>query len=275
MKIRQDNRHAGVANSVPAKRGDPAGTHGGTAQPARRDAFGQTTARPGTAVHQRDHDDIAQWVQRLRQHIRSTYTESTYALVAAVDAKDPYTRAHSVTVACYAEAISRQLELPARTIKTVRAAALLHDIGKIGVPDAILTKPGPLDEEEFRLIRRHPETAVEILGHVSFLREEKELILHHHERFDGNGYPGGLARERIPLGARILAVADALETMLSARSYKAPYSMEQVRRELIAGAGSQFDPNVVDATLRWFDQLPHDLKGSEPSPSESEVAVGH
>ena len=275
MKIRQDNQQAGVANHVPTEGGESTGAHGRTAQPPRCDAFGHAAARPGSAAFPRSHDDITQWVQRLRQHSRSTYTESTHALVAAVDAKDPYARVHSITVARYAEAISRQLQLPARTIETVRSAALLHDIGKIGVPDAILTKPGPLDEEEFRLIRRHPETAVEILGQVSFLREEKDLILHHHERFDGGGYPGGLARERIPLGARILAVADALETMLSARSYKASYSMERVRRELIAGAGSQFDPNVVDATLRWLDQLPQGLKGSEPSPSECGVVEVH
>ncbi|MGD2107845.1 MAG: HD-GYP domain-containing protein [Phycisphaerae bacterium] len=189
--------------------------------------------------------------------------ESTQALVAAVDARDPYTRAHSVTVAAYADAIARHMNIPARTITTIRAAGLLHDIGKIGVPDAILTKPGPLDDAEFALMKRHPQTAVDILGHVSFLREERPLILHHHERFDGNGYPAGLSKERIPLGARVLAVADALETMLSARSYKAPFAVGRVRDELVSGAGSQFDPNVVDATLRWLDETPTDLTASD------------
>lgn len=221
-----------------------------------------TQTRASTA-HQRNHDEVARWVQRLRQHIRSTYMESTQALVAAVDARDPYTRAHSVTVAAYADAIARHMNIPARTITTIRAAGLLHDIGKIGVPDAILTKPGPLDDAEFALMKRHPQTAVDILGHVSFLREERPLILHHHERFDGNGYPAGLSKERIPLGARVLAVADALETMLSARSYKAPFAVGRVRDELVSGAGSQFDPNVVDATLRWLDETPTDLTASD------------
>lgn len=254
MAARQYKKQTGVQPNDPGRGRSTAASPKRLGQPESIEAAKLTTQarRPGPEA--RSHEEIARWVQRLRQHIRSTYIESTQALVAAVDARDPYTRAHSVTVASYAEAIGRQMRLPARTIKTVAAAALLHDIGKIGVPDAILTKPGPLDEAEFTLIKRHPQTAVEILGHVSFLREERPLILHHHERFDGTGYPSGLARARIPLGARILAVADALETMLSERSYKAPYSMKKVRSELIAGAGSQFDPNVVDATLRWLDE---------------------
>ncbi len=259
MSIARKKQDARALCTEPNRCEQPAASRKGFAAQNSVASTRGTAGPQRSTPNERTQDEITRWVQRLRQHIRSTYIESTRALVAAVDAKDPYTHAHSVTVASYAEAIGRQMELPARTIETVRAAALLHDIGKIGVPDAILTKPGPLDEAEFTLVMRHPEKALEILGHVSFLREERPLILHHHEHFDGTGYPAGLAGERIPLGARILAVADALETMLSARSYKGPYSMKQVRNELIAGAGSQFDPDVVDATLRWLDETEHTM----------------
>ena len=195
----------------------------------------------------------------LRHHLRSAYVESTRALVAAVEAKDPHTQAHSLAVATYAEAIGMRMRLPMRMIETVRAAALLHDVGKIGVPDAILTKPGPLTDQEFDIVKRHPETALEILGHVSFLSEERPLILHHHERYDGRGYPAGLAGDRIPIGARILAVADALDTMFAPRTYKRPYDVDRVRTELAAGAGHQFDPAVADVTLRWLAETPCDF----------------
>lgn len=271
MGEKQERPAARIPHTEPERCGHPVVSRKGPAGQASVSTAALAAGRQRSTPNERTQDEIARWVQRLRQHIRSTYIESTRALVAAVDAKDPYTHAHSVTVASYAEAIGRQMELPARTIKTVQAAALLHDIGKIGVPDAILTKPGPLDEAELTLVMRHPETALEILGHVSYLREERPLILHHHERFDGTGYPAGLARERIPLGARILAVADALETMLSERSYKVPYSMSQVRRELITGAGSQFDPNVVDATLRWLHDSENDAVAPDPAGSTAAV----
>lgn len=204
-------------------------------------------------------EDASRWVERIHRHLRSTYVESTQALVAAVEAKDPFTRAHSLTVAGYAETIARRMRLPVRMVENLRAAALLHDVGKIGVPDAILTKPGPLTNEEFNVIKRHPETALEILSHVSFLTDERPLILHHHERYDGKGYPTGLVGRFIPIGARILAVADALDTMFSARTYKQPYSIGQVRAELQAGAGRQFDPAVIDVALKWLTEAPDDF----------------
>ncbi len=204
-------------------------------------------------------EDVSRWVDRLRRHLRSTYVESTQALVAAVEAKDPYTRTHSQTVATYAEAIAGRMGFSPRMIKTVRAAALLHDVGKIGVPDAILTKPGPLTDEEFNIIKRHPETALEILSPVSFLSDERPLILHHHERYDGRGYPSGIGGHDIPIGARILAVADALDTMFSARTYKQAYALDRVQAELRGGAGRQFDPAVVDVLLDWLRKTPNDF----------------
>ena len=187
---------------------------------------------------------------------QATDVESTRAMVAAVDARDPYTRVHSVSVAAYAVAIGRRMGLSAAAVESLRKAALLHDVGKIGVPDAILTKPGPLTADEFNTVKRHPEIAIEILGHLSVLADQLPSILHHHERYDGRGYPAGLRGEGIPIGARILAVADALDTMFSQRTYKAAYNVDQVRAELIAGSGRQFDPAVIQATLALLDEQP-------------------
>ncbi len=192
----------------------------------------------------------------VRLRLQGMDAESTRAMVAAIDARDPYTRVHSVSVAAYAEAIGRRMGLSAPVLASLRKAALLHDIGKIGVPDAILTKPGPLTADEYDTVKRHPEIAIEILGHLSFLEEQLPLILHHHERYDGRGYPSGLVGERIPIGARILAVADALDTMFSPRTYKPAYQLDQVRAELIAGSGRQFDPAVIQATLALLDEQP-------------------
>lgn len=209
---------------------------------------------------------VSHWIGRLKLHLHAAYMESTRALVAAVEAKDPYTQSHSLKVAAYAEAIGRRLQLPRRTLKALHAAALLHDVGKIGIPDAILAKCGPLTAEEFTIMKRHPEMALDILTHVSFLRDERPMILHHHERFDGSGYPAQIAGDQIPIGARILAVADAIDTMLSRRTYKEPFSPERVRSELAKGRGSQFDPAVVDATLGWLDERPNDLLTGEDAP---------
>lgn len=217
------------------------------AQPSRED------------VQRFNPQNINHWMRRVRQQLRCTYLESTRALVAAVEAKDPYTRAHSLTVSGHAEAIGRRMRLPTSLIESVRVAALLHDVGKIGVPDAILTKPGPLTAEEFEVIKRHPGTALDILGHVSFLAEERPMILHHHERFDGKGYPTGLAGNRIPVGARVLAMADALDAMLSSRSYKPAFEVERVRAEVVAGAGRQFDPAVAEVTLDWLGEASADF----------------
>ncbi|MCH8149717.1 MAG: HD domain-containing protein, partial [Planctomycetes bacterium] len=175
-----------------------------------------------------------QWLDCFRRRLNDSYVESIRALVAAVEAKDPFTREHSATVATYAEAMARRMKLKPSEIDTIRAAALLHDVGKIGVPDALLTKPGPLTDDEYDVVKRHPETALSILGHITFLAAERPLILHHHERFDGDGYPDGLVGEQIPLGARVLAVADAIDAMFSPRSYKPAFDKQQVRDELMA-----------------------------------------
>ena len=200
--------------------------------------------------------DEASWIHGIRQHLRYSYLETTRALVAAIEARDPYTKDHSVIVSHYAEIIAKRMKLQGSLCRTIRAAALLHDVGKIGIPDAILTKPGPLTDDEFEIIKRHPQTGLDILEHVSFLAEERPLILHHHERFDGRGYPAGLKGEEIPIGARVLAVADAIDAMLSPRTYKPAFSTDRVLDELRKGAGSQFDPRVTEKALQWLEHKP-------------------
>lgn len=215
---------------------------------------------------------VNQALKRVHEQLHCTHVESTRALVAAVEAKDPYTRAHSLTVAHYAEQIARRLRVSPALLKPLRVAALLHDIGKIGVPDAVLTKPGALTDEEYELIKRHPETAVQILEHVSYLADELPLILHHHERYDGRGYPGGLSGDHIPLGARILAMADSVDAMASPRSYKPAYDVQRVKAEVARGRGTQFDPAVADATLQWLEENPDVLRCSEAPPAPPALA---
>ncbi len=200
--------------------------------------------------------EVSNWLQLSKQQLRRGYLESTHALIAAVEAKEPMTRAHAQVVSRYCEEIARRMELPAAQIRAVKTAGLLHDIGKIGVPDAILQKPGALTPSEFEIIKHHPATAVNILQHASFLQAEIPMILHHHERFDGGGYPAGLAGDAIPLGARIVCVGDALDAMHSARSYKAGFGLDYIRAELKRCAGSHFDPEVAEVTADWIDSHP-------------------
>lgn len=187
-------------------------------------------------------------------HVRQD--DSIRALVAAVEAKDPYTRTHSHTVADYCDVFAERMGVATSARRTLHVAALLHDVGKIAVPDAILSKPSRLTTGEFEVMKRHPQTAIEILGHIRSLQDVKPIILHHHERFDGTGYPCGLRGNDIPLGSRILAVADAIDTMLSPRVYKEPFPLVRVRRELKINAGRQFDPSITNMALRWLDESP-------------------
>ncbi|UCE97198.1 MAG: diguanylate cyclase [Dehalococcoidia bacterium] len=169
-----------------------------------------------------------------------------YALAATVDAKDSYTYGHSKKVSEYAVALSENLKIPQDKLNNIRAASLLHDIGKVGVPDSILNKKEPLTDEEWNPIRGHPKLGVEILRHVMDLAHCLPAILHHHEHYDGSGYPSGLKGDKIPLEARILSVADSYDAMTSPRPYREQLSMEDAVKELKRCAGKQFDPEIVD-----------------------------
>ena len=186
---------------------------------------------------------------RLYADLEKTFLGTIGALAAAVDAKDPYTFGHSNEVTLHAVAIAEQLGLPDDEIQMVRIAATLHDIGKIGIDGAILQKPGKLDAEEREIINRHPAIGADILAPLEFLNDAVPLVLFHHERHGGGGYPSGISGEAIPLGARIIAVADSYNAMVSDRPYRKGLSIDAATAELRHNSGTQFDPEVVEAFL--------------------------
>lgn len=169
----------------------------------------------------------------------------------AIDAKDPHTRRHSDEVAELSRELARLLGCPQRQLEVIHLAGHLHDIGKIGVPDAALRKRGPLDPDEWEALRRHPAMGAEIVRPVLPLAEAGvvEMILHHHERFDGKGYPHGLAGTAVPFGARVITLADSLSAMLQDRPYRPALGFDAAVAEIARGRGSQFDPEVAEAFL--------------------------
>jgi putative nucleotidyltransferase with HDIG domain len=185
------------------------------------------------------------------QELRTAYVQTIRALAEAVDAKDAYTRGHSERVGVYASKLAREMSFPKDFIEKVYIAGLLHDVGKIGVPDHIITKPERLTPEEYEEIKKHPEIGAKILEPVTFLADVVPCVRHHHEWYDGSerGYPRRLAGERIPLPSRVILVADTVEAMTSDRPYRKALPLEQVVRELHSYAGTQFDPVAVKAML--------------------------
>lgn len=191
------------------------------------------------------HENVARFAEQ-----RAMSLGTLHALSAAIDAKDRYTRGHSERVAFLSQAIAREMGMGVDHAERVRIAGLVHDVGKIGVPEAILCKAGSLTAEEFAAIKRHPEIGYEILKGISLLGDTLPGVLHHHERWDGRGYPHGLRAEQIPLTARIIGLADTFDAMSSNRSYRPALPRAVVRVEIIKCAGSQFDPAVVEAFKR-------------------------
>jgi HD-GYP domain-containing protein (c-di-GMP phosphodiesterase class II) len=192
-------------------------------------------------------------------------TETIAALVAAVEARDENTKGHNMRVAELAVSIGRELGLPTNTLRTLARSGMLHDVGKIGIADAVLSKPGPLDDAEWAHIKRHPAMGVDILSRISTLRQEAEVIAAHHERMDGSGYPRGLRGMEIPLEARIVAVADTYDVVLSDRPYRRARSREEAITILREESGKHLDGAVVDALLRI-------LRKSSAGYSESNAA---
>lgn len=193
---------------------------------------------------------------RLYEDLRSTYMRTIRVLAQAIDARDHYTHSHSQNVATYASAVAAELHLSAKDIEMLREACELHDLGKIGIQDSILSKPSSLSPQEWEEIRRHPQIGAQILEPLTFLNTVIEMVRQHHEHFDGSGYPEGRSGEDILLGARILHLADAYESMRSARSYrKVPFSKEEAVDEIKRYSGTQFDPKVVDAFLKIVKTL--------------------
>jgi putative nucleotidyltransferase with HDIG domain len=204
------------------------------------------------------------------RRLEESSLEAIESLNATVDAKDPYTAGHSARVQRIALAVATELDLAPQRLDAVRFGGLFHDIGKIAVPDSILTKPGKLDDEEFAVIRCHPADGAEILSHFSRLREAVPLIRHHHERWDGDGYPDRLAGDAIPLEAFVVGLADAWDAMTTDRPYRPAMSIEEATAEVRRCRGTQFSPVVVDAFFAAFRRQP---SAFEPDVSAIDAAA--
>ncbi|MDP2725938.1 MAG: HD-GYP domain-containing protein, partial [Dehalococcoidia bacterium] len=197
---------------------------------------------------------IVHYSFKARMDLERQTEQALIAMADILDKRDHLTSRHSEIVSEYAEKIARQLGLPQDKVETIIGSARLHDLGKIGISDSILKKPGLLSPEERKDIEKHVEIGAQILGYFPLFSKGVALLLHHHERYDGQGYPSGLKGEEIPLGARIIQVADAYEAMTARRYYRAPMPTEEVIDHLRVEAGRQFDPMVVGALLKVLAQ---------------------
>jgi putative nucleotidyltransferase with HDIG domain len=207
-------------------------------------------------------NEMAESLAEARRQLKESYVRTVESLAISLEAKDAYTRGHSERVAVYAERIARRLGLDEEKIGALKKAALLHDIGKIGVPEQILNKPGRLTADEFQVIRAHPKAGGEILGPVMAGDEMLAVVTQHHERCDGRGYPQGVGVSEISLYARITAGADTLDAMCSSRPYRPGMSREAAAAELRRCRGTQLDAQVVDAILEMLEE---DARGAAAS----------
>jgi putative nucleotidyltransferase with HDIG domain len=202
-----------------------------------------------TAEVQRQNGQLRQINVDLNDMVRYRTQALLEGLIAALDYRDSETQWHSRRVSLYARRLARQLGIVEPELTVVEHGALLHDIGKIGIRDDVLLKPGPLDQKEWALMKQHPELGWKLLQRVDYLRPASEIVLQHQEKWDGGGYPGGLSGDRIVIGARIFHVVDTLDAITSDRPYRRARSFADARAELVRCRGSQFDPRVVDAFL--------------------------
>ena len=199
---------------------------------------------------------LARYSFKLYMDMRHVYFETIKALSSAMEAKDQYTNGHSYRVADYAVGIAEQMGLKTDIIDRIRTAAILHDIGKIGIADSILNKCGQLENNEYLEIQKHPEIGAKILSEVDFLAEVANIIKHHHERYDGKGYPDKLEGPQIPIESCILAVADAYDAMTSDRPYRRAMNQQTATNIVLEQAGKQFNPIVVKAFIDYLNTQP-------------------
>jgi putative nucleotidyltransferase with HDIG domain len=195
-------------------------------------------------------------VRRMSDELRDSYDGTLEALVNALDARDQETKGHSIRVSKYMMDIAREMGVVEGSTQwlDMQRGSLLHDVGKIGVSDTILLKPGKLTEDEWAFMRQHPEIGYNMLRQVKFLEGPAEIILAHHERWDGEGYPRGLREEEIPLGARIFPVVDTFDAMTSDRPYRKALPTQVAMTEILKYSGTQFDPRVVEAFLDIYQK---------------------
>ncbi len=200
-------------------------------------------------------DEVRSRLQRVVRSAKGTFVAAAKSIVSAVEARDPYSHQHTSDVTMYATSLAGHLGLSPEEAEVIRYAAMLHDLGRIVIDKSIFTKKAPLTDEEKEMVRRHPEAGEEVAAELGVLREELPLIRHHHERWDGKGYPDALVGEKIPLGARVLAIADAFDAMTSERPHRSAMRPKQANRELRRLAGKQFDPNLVELFLQIQEEM--------------------
>ncbi len=193
-------------------------------------------------------------INDINHELENAYLESIEILRHTVEAKDPYTKGHSDRVSEYSVLLGKKLNLPDEDIDILRVGGLFHDIGKIGIPDSILLKESKLTDEEYNKIKEHPVIGYNILEHASMFKNILDIVKHHHERFDGNGYPDKITGNNIPYLARIVAVCDSFDAMTSKRSYRDSLDMNIVKDEILKNLGSQFDPEIGIAFLDIIDK---------------------
>jgi HD-GYP domain-containing protein (c-di-GMP phosphodiesterase class II) len=188
-----------------------------------------------------------------RRELEQAYLDAVWTLAAAVEARDPYTGGHGARVSEYAVALATTLGWERERVEEARLGGLLHDVGKLGIDDAVLRKPGKLDEIEWHQMRQHPDIGAGLLRRGPFLMRAAVYAQRHHERWDGRGYPAGLGGLDIPIGGRLLAVCDAFDAMTSSRSYRPAMDLESAIGELERGAASQFDPEMAAAFIEGLN----------------------
>lgn len=198
-------------------------------------------------------------LQSTYDKLESAYMETIEILRFTVEAKDSYTRGHSDRVSEYSELIGKTLGLSEADLKTLKIGGLFHDIGKIGIPDNILLKTSKLNDDEYSEIKNHPSIGAHILSNATIFKDIIPIVKHHHERFDGNGYPSKLKGNEIPYLARIAAIADAFDAMTSRRSYRDSLDLEFVKNEIVQNAGTQFDPEIAQIFLNILDAEPNEI----------------
>ncbi|MFL5917719.1 MAG: HD domain-containing phosphohydrolase [Gaiellaceae bacterium] len=218
-----------------------------------------TLRRQATTLHARSRELLTSY-----ERLEESSLEAIESLNATVDAKDPYTAGHSARVQRIALALAEELGIAVERLDAVRFGGLFHDIGKIAVPDSILAKPGALDADEFAIVQRHPVDGAEIVSHFSRLREAVPLIRHHHERWDGKGYPDRLAGDEIPSEACVVGLADAWDAMTTDRPYRRALPVDQAAAEVRRCRGTQFSPAVVDAFVAAFGRRRAVFEPDEP-----------
>jgi putative nucleotidyltransferase with HDIG domain len=207
-------------------------------------------------------DQLSGALERLEQ----SYDDTLEALGSALDLKDAETEGHCQRVTAFCISIAKSMPVPNAYLAVLARAAFLHDIGKMAIPDGILRKPGPLNDDEKQIMRRHCEIGYNMLIRIPFLRDGAEIVLSHQEFFDGTGYPRGLKGEEIPLGARIFAVGDALDAMISDQPYRRALPLSHAREEIRRCSGTQFDPKVVEVFLSIPEQHWLELRENLASP---------